>query len=76
MKKSTLNTLFLSALLLLSVGACAYLNLAASSNVANNPTKKQLKESEKVESDAVFIEVEVLKKLIYQGVSRLPVSRF
>ncbi len=74
MKKSILHTLLFASLLALSLCAHLYVNVSAiqtnSKTAKDKIEKKVLQETE--ETTVILPEVEVLKKLIKQGASKLP----
>jgi hypothetical protein len=75
MKKSILHFTTFIALFVLSVSAYLYVNLDGANHSLNEKdVKKEQLQEEK--TDATLKEVEVLKKLIHQGATRLPISNF
>ncbi|NJN78322.1 MAG: hypothetical protein HC803_08350 [Saprospiraceae bacterium] len=77
MKKLIKQSLILGCLLTLSISAFLYVNLKATQSVSDKDEIKveEQRMEEKTESEVTFIEVEFLKKLLRQGVSRLPISK-
>ena len=76
MKKLIKQSLMLVFLLILSVSAFLYVNVSASQSVSDKDDvrlEEQVME-EKVENDVIFMEIELLKSLINQGVKLLSVS--
>ena len=76
MKKLIKQSLMLVFLLILSVSAFLYVNVSASQSVSDKDDvrlEEQVME-EKAENDVIFMEIELLKSLINQGVKLLSVS--
>ena len=75
MKKSNVRSILFAFLFVLSLSACLYVNLAALNTVSSSDTDKAEQydyPKGDEETDASIIEVELLKKLIEQGASKLP----
>lgn len=76
MKKMVKQSLILGCLLILSVSAFLYVNVSTIESVSNKDDVRleEQRMEENTEKDITFIEVEFLKRLIRQGVSRIPYS--
>lgn len=77
MKKSFIRSIFFALLFALSVCACLYVNLTAVNTVSSGDsvdTEQYSNPQETEETDVSIIEVELLKKIIRQGASKLPTS--
>lgn len=75
MKKSFLHSILFAFLFALSLCACLYVNLSSIETVSKGEVvdteQQEMKESNQ-NTDVSLIEVEFLKKIIKQGVSKLP----
>lgn len=77
MKKSFIRSMLFAFLLVLSVCACLYVNLTAVNTVSSGEsvdTEQSEYPQDTEETDVSIIEVELLKKIIQQGASKLPTS--
>ena len=78
MKKSFIRSILFAFLFALSICACLYVNVSAINTVSSGEevdteqTTEYAKDEQK--TDVSLIEVELLKKIIQQGASKLPTS--
>lgn len=77
MKKSFIRSILFACLFALSASACLYVNLTAVNAVSSGnsvDTEQNDYPQDTKETDVSIIEVELLKKIIQQGASKLPTS--
>ena len=78
MKKSFIRSILFAFLLALSVCACLYVNISAVNTVSSgeevDTEQKTDYPQDEEKTDVSIIEVELLKKIINQGASKLPTS--
>ena len=77
MKKSTIQTVIISFLLLLSLSAYLYVNTNVQFQVSDSEMSQQEEMiEENTETEITFIEAEIFKKIVKKVASNLPTTKF
>ncbi len=76
MKKSTIQTVIISFLLVLSLSAYLYVNTNTQFQISDSETSQQeeIINDENTETEITFIEAELLKKIVKKAASTLPIT--